>query len=215
MNRQNGKNRLFSFRYLLHDFVKVTATVPGVIWFRPKWIYETDAAKKRIRGGAVIISNHDGFYDPVYLMFAVWYRRQHFVCMKEFFDSKFGWLFKAFLCIPVDRNNFGIGSLRAIVDEAKRGGVVTIFPEGHINNEESGGLSSFKSGMVLMALQAKVPVVPVYVAKRKRFYSRLKCVIGEPIDIIKEYGERPTFTQIEAIASKLQSKEESLKNHIK
>ena len=31
--------------------------------------------------------NHDGFFDPIYLMFAIWYRRHRFICRKEFFDS--------------------------------------------------------------------------------------------------------------------------------
>ena len=211
-DRERGK--LFSFRYLIHDFIKITASIPGMIWFRPKWYYESDAARKRIRGGAMIISNHYGKYDPVYLMFAVWYRRHHFICGREFFDGKWRFLFKSFLCIPVDRQNFSINSLREISEELLRGSLVTIFPEGHINTSES-GMASFKTGMVLMALQGKAPIIPVYVQPRKHFYSRLRVAIGEPIDITAKYGTRPKLSEIQMIADDVRTKEEQLRQLIK
>ncbi|MBO7375689.1 MAG: 1-acyl-sn-glycerol-3-phosphate acyltransferase [Clostridia bacterium] len=211
---EKRKNRLFSFRYLIYDLIKITAGIPGLIWFRPKRYYESEEAKKRIRGGALVISNHYGFFDPLYLMFAVWYRRHHFVCGREFFDGKWRYLFKAFLCIPVDRENFSMDSLRRITDELRAGSLVTIFPEGHISREP-GGMSSFKTGMVLMALRGKAPVIPIYVQPRPRFYSCLRFAIGNPIDIVSLYGERPTLSQIEEIARNLRDKEEELKTLIK
>lgn len=206
---KKGKSPLFSIKYLVYDFVKLTAAIPGIILFRPKWIYESDLAKKRIRGGAVVISNHEGFFDPMYCMIAVWYRRHRFVCRKEFFETKWKWLFKRFLCIPVDRDNFGINSLREIVSALKDGYLVSMFPEGHIS--AGGEMAKFKSGMVLMALQGRAPIVPLYVEKRKHFWNRLRFVIGEAVDVISLYGERPTFPQIEEAAALLKEKEEKLK----
>lgn len=208
---KRNKNRLFSFKYFVHDFVKVTAAVPGLIWFRPKWVFESDRAKEAVRGGALAVSNHYGFFDPMYLMFAIWYRRHHFVCGKEFFEGKARHIFKAFLCIPIDRANFGIGSLREITAELKRGSLVTMFPEGHINGGGS-EMASFKSGMVLMALQGKVPIIPIYIKPKRRFYSRVRFAIGERIDVASIYGPRPTFSQIEEIAEQIKEKEEHLKS---
>lgn len=208
--KRTNRAKLFSPRYLVYDFVKATASLPGLIWMRPRWIYETEAAKKRIRGGALLIANHYGFFDPVYLMFAVWYRRHHFICGQEFFESKFRWLFKQFLCIPVDRKNFNFGSLREITDELKSGSLVSIFPEGHIH-DDGGNLGAFKSGPVLIALQGKVPIVPVYVRPKAHFWNRVTFVIGEPIDLVKRYGKRPPMSEIDAIAEELHRKEESLK----
>ena len=203
------RNKLFSLKYLVYDFVKVTAALPGLIWLRPCWQYENKAARKRIRGGAVLIANHVGFFDPIYIMLAVWYRRHHFVCGKEFFESKSRWWFEHFLCIPVDRGNFSMDSLRQITDELKAGSLVPIFPEGHIN-DGSGRIAAFKSGMVLMALQGKAPVVPVYIRPKAHWYNRVKMVIGEPVDIIARYGRRPSMQQIDEIAAELQRKEEEL-----
>ena len=210
MNEEHPKkNKLFSLKYLVYDFVKVTAALPGLIWLRPSWKYENKEAKKRIRGGAVVIANHIGYFDPIYIMMTIWYRRHHFVCGKEFFESGARWWFKQFLCIPVDRQNFSLGSLREISDELKAGSLVPIFPEGHIN-DGSGEIAAFKSGMVLMALQGKAPIVPVYIKPKAHWYSRVKMVIGKPVDIIARYGARPTMRQIDEISAELQQKEKEL-----
>ena len=93
----------------------------------------------------------------------------------------------------------------------KGGYLVSMFPEGHVNGERTGDLEDFKPGLVLMALQAKAPVVPVYIKPRKHFYERARFVIGEPVDVTALYGERPTFAQIEEIARAVRDKEEQLK----
>ena len=209
-NDKPRRAKLFSLRYFIYDFIKVTGAIPGLLWLRPKWIYENRAAKKRLRNGCVVIANHYGFFDPVYLMFAIWYRRHHFICGREFFETKYRRWFQAFLCIPIDRENFSMDSLRLIADELRSGSLVSLFPEGHIN-DGSGQLSAFKSGMVLMALQGKAPIVPVYFKPKAHFYNRLRIAIGEPLDIISRYGSRPSLSQIEQIVSDLQTKEETLK----
>lgn len=205
-----SKAKLFSPRYLVYDFVKVTAALPGLVWLRPKWIYESEKAKRRIRGGALVVSNHYGFSDPVEVMFAIWYRRHHFICGKEFFETRARWWFKSFLCIPIDRANVSFSSIRTITDELAAGSLVTIFPEGHISGE-SGDMEAFKPGMVLMALKGGAPIVPVYVKPRKRFFERARLVIGEPVDLAEICGPRPTMAEIESVARLVREREEKLK----
>lgn len=210
--KKTNKTKLFSFRYLFYDFVKLTSAIPGLIWFRPKWRFLNEKARGFIRGGAIAISNHDGFFDPIYLMFAIWYRRHRFICRKEFFDSWAKLFFKGFLCIPIDKSSFGMNSFREITDSLKAGYLVSMFPEGQINSGD--GIAAFKSGVVLMALQGKVPIIPVYIRGKKHFWNRVIFVIGEAIDIQALYGDRPTFSQIESIAQLLHEREEKLKEYI-
>ena len=204
------KAKLLSFRYLLIDFIRVTGAIPSLIWFRTRIIYENEKAKKRIRGGALLISNHIGFFDPIYLMLGVWYRRHRFVCNRMFIDSKAGWFLKAVRCIPIDVDNFTLASLNEISSSMADGELVSMFPEGHIN-DGSNEMRQFKSGMVLMAMRAKVPIVPVYVKRHEHFYERLTMMIGEPVDIQQLYGERLTMSQIEEVSSMLYDKENRMK----
>ena len=63
--------------YFLYDFGKITAVIPCLLWYRMKRLYASPEAKKKIKGGAILISNHSGNVDPIAIMTAVWYRR-HF-----------------------------------------------------------------------------------------------------------------------------------------
>lgn len=200
--------KLFSLSYLFYDITKLIAALPGLLAFRPKYIYQNKAARKRIRGGAILIGNHTGFFDPVYMQFGVWYRRHHFLCAKEFFESKARFFFKNFMCIPIDRDNFGMDTFREITDHLKQGELVSMFPEGRIEKE----LNSFKSGMVLMALQSGTPIVPIYIKPRKTIWHRLVMAIGEPVDVVEVCGgSRPSFSKIESVAELLLNVEVQLK----
>ena len=209
MTNKNGKAKLFSPRCFIMDFIRFSGALPGIIWLRPKIRYASKAARKRIRGGALIISNHSSFVDPGYAMFAVWYRRQYFVCHKAFMDTKAGPFFHAAGClIPIDADNFNIGSFRVITDSLKEGKAVVLFPEGHVGSGEK--MTEFKSGMVLISMQSKRPIVPIYLKPRAHWYSRLKVVIGEPVDITKMYSGMPAFSKIEEITKLLREREEEL-----
>ena len=215
--KKNAKKApLFSWKYLVYDFVKVTGALPGIVWFRTKVIWEGTEAPKALRGGALLISNHLGFFDPIYLMFGVWFRRHHFICSKELAQSKVGPLLRRVLCIPIDRENFNTDSFREITAHLSAGELVTMFPEGHINTaEEKTQVASFKSGMILLALRAGTPIVPVFIRPKTKWWQRLVMVIGEPIDIRTRYGERPTFAQIDEAARDLQKKENELYSYIR
>ena len=195
--------------YLFYDFVKLTAALPGLLWFRPRLLYAGEKAKARIRGGALVVANHLGFFDPVYLHFAIWYRRIHFVCLQQFFDSSWGWFFRKVHCVAIDKQNVGLDSVREVIRLLKAGKLVSMFPEGQVN--DSGELGSFKSGMVLMALRGACPIIPVYIEARRHWYERLTMVIGEPVDVQTLCGEKKGVAGMEAAAEQLKLREEELK----
>ena len=199
------KAKLFSPRCFVMDFIRVSGALPGLLWLRPKIRYTSKKAKKRLRGGALLISNHVSFVDPGYTMYVIWYRRQYFVCHQAFMETKAGPFFHAAGClIPIDADNFNIGSFRTITDSLKEGKLVTLFPEGHVN---SGEMLEFKSGMVLISMQSKCPIVPIYLKPRKHWWSRLKAVVDEPVDITEMYGGMPAFSKIKEVTALLQERE--------
>lgn len=208
------KAKLFSLRCLLMDFVRLTGALPGLVWLRPKRRYTSKQAKKRIRGAALVIANHTGFLDPAFTMLALWYRRQYFVCHQAIIESKAGPLLRAAGClIPIDADNFGVGSLRAVTGCLNEGKVVVIFPEGHING---GQMLQFRSGVVLMAMQGHCPVVPLYIKPRRHWYSRLEVTVDEPVDVAALCEGKPAFTKMKEITQLLQDREaylEQLANH--
>ncbi|MBO7399438.1 MAG: 1-acyl-sn-glycerol-3-phosphate acyltransferase [Clostridia bacterium] len=122
----------------IYDFVHFTAC-PALLWYWPKKYYENENAKKKVRGGALMISNHNSMADPMYLMLCIWYRRHHYVCAKELYSTPFRrWMFTQFLTIPIDRENFGMSSFKEITGHLKKGDLCVIFPEGHVVRGKEG-----------------------------------------------------------------------------
>lgn len=201
------------FKYVLHDIVWGVGSFFGYIWFRPKNRYISETAKRKIKGGALLVSNHTGFFDPVYLMMSLNYRRHHFVATKEFFNNKFKkFLFeKVFLCIMIDRENVGMETIRAITKSLKNGELVSMFPEGKIS--ENASLSTFKSGAVFMALKSGCPIIPVYIRKRKNIFRRQVTVFGEPIYVSLKNTDLPAMEYVEKTTETLRKKELELENY--
>jgi len=204
------KKKIFSIKYLAYDFIKLTAGIPGLIYHRPKIMYESKAARKKQWGGAIAIANHLGFFDPIYVQYALWYRRHRFICLKKFFESKAGRLFKLFMCIPIDKENFNITSFHTVIDCLEADWLVSMFPEGRVN-DGSGEMAVFKSGVIVMALKSKKPIIPIYVQGKKHWYDRIKIMIGEPISL---ENQRMSFSLVDKTAADLKDKEEYLKKLI-
>ncbi len=203
------KAKLFSLRCLLMDLIRITGALPGLVWLRPKIRYTAKQAKKRLRGGVLVIANHTSFIDPACMMYVLWYRRLYFVCHQAFVETKAGPFFRAAGClIPINADNFSVGSFRSITESLKDGKAVTLFPEGHVNKGDE--MLEFKSGMVLISKQSKRPIVPVYLKPRRHWYSRLKAVVGEPVDITALSEGRPAFSKIQEVTALLKKREEEL-----
>lgn len=208
MKKQNNDG---FFSNLFFDLIRIVISPPGFLFFRVKVLYENKAARKKIRGGAILASNHLSYVDPVYLMYAFWYRRIHFVTLKELFNTKAKkFWFTKFKCIPIDRENFNMSSFKEIVRNLKANHMVGIFPEGRILTDKNISVQDFKSGMVLMALQSGKPIVQACIRKKKHWWDRIVIAVSEPVDVMKLCGLNANLNDIDSITKKLHDKEEEL-----
>lgn len=207
------KRRWRPFRYLFYDFVKVTGAITALLYVRPKCLYESAAAKKKLRGKGVIIANHLGVLDPIILHCVFYYRRLSFLTLDDIFKTRLGKFFFSHVnCIPVDRGNFSMQTFKASLDVLERNKPLCIYPEGHINQyEDKTNVAPFKSGAVLIAVRGKAPIIPVYVAPRKKWYHRTVCVIGEPIDVAAMVEKSFDMNTVDEINDELHEKEMKLR----
>ena len=199
--------------YVLHDIIWAIASFFGYFWFRPKKVYVNEKAKQKVKCGALLISNHLGFFDPIYVMMSVNYRRHHFIATTELFSNPIKrFLFEqVFLCIEINRKNVGGATLKEIFDTINRGQLVSIFPEGEINRGGTDDVAGFKSGVALIALKCNCPIVPIYIHKRKTIFNRLVTVIGEPIVVSDKERSGSVMDQINELTERLQKTEEELR----
>ena len=212
MGRKNPyQAKLINFKHILFDIARWSGW-PLLLWFRMKKIYVNKKQKKHIKGGALVVSNHILYSDPMVLHCTFWYRRLHFVVMKELFEKPFPrFIYSHCGCIPVDREKPSLSSLREIVLRLEGGNLVAIFPEGHVSLKNDNPMATFKSGAVLMAFQANVPIIPTYREIRSNIFKRQKIIIGEPINIKELYGDKIGMKEIEEATKLLFEKEQELK----
>jgi len=142
-------------------------------------------------------------------MYGFWYRRLRFVALRILFNTRAkNFWFRHFLCIPIDRENLSMETFREIVGHLKDDHVVAMFPEGKINVEKK-VIQSFKSGMILMAMQSKKPIYPGYIQKKKGIRHRLLVVVGEAIRMPEGMMD---LKEIENTTQELYNKEVLLQN---
>ncbi|NIJ12780.1 1-acyl-sn-glycerol-3-phosphate acyltransferase [Saccharomonospora amisosensis] len=153
-------------------------------------------------GGAILASNHlavaDSFFMPLYVK-----RRVTFPAKQEYFTEKGlkgrlkKWFFTGVGQFPIDRS--GGSAAQAAIDTAIRllreGRLLGIYPEG--TRSPDGRLYKGKTGVARIALEARVPVVPVVMIGTERVNPigsklwrprKLEIRFGEPLDFSRYDG---------------------------
>ena len=109
--------------------------------------------------GAVIVCNHIGWADSLWMAYAVYPRLLHHMSKQELFGSKLTkWVLDLSGSAPIDRVRPSPSSIKNSVDLLRRGEIILIFPSGTRSQENAG----FKRGAATIALHAQVPIVPAF-----------------------------------------------------
>ena len=129
----------------------------------------------------LVCANHSNFVDPVLVALAFGKECPiHFMAKIELFKRK--WMAKLLGQVGafgVDREGADISAIRTVMKYIRAGEKVGIFPEG--TRVSTDGAVQAKVGAARMAAKLKVPIVPVFVSRRKIIFRKVKIVIGEPI----------------------------------
>jgi 1-acyl-sn-glycerol-3-phosphate acyltransferase len=125
--------------------------------------------------GAVIVCNHVGWADSLWLGYAMYPRPLRFLSKQELFDTPMSkWLFEHSGCIAIDRGEPSPSSIKTVVDVLRGGEVILIFPSGTRQRENA----VFKRGAATIALHAQVPLVPAFYRGPQRM--RMAHLIDRP-----------------------------------
>lgn len=216
MKKTNKFLQIFDIKMFIYDLLKFIAVPSVLIYNRLKRVYVDKSIKKDLRKKAYIVTcNHTSYMDVLVISNTFWTRRIRYVATKELFESKVrNFCFKLFKCIPIDKDNVSMKTFKEIKKTIDNGHLIGVFPEGTIERE--GEITQFKSGVVLMAIMAKAPIVPMYMEKRTKWYKRQRVVVGEMVNVF-DYIKSPipTMEEINSVAKMLFEKEQELKNKLK
>lgn len=195
-------------RHFVRIFIKITGWISLLIFFKPKVYYEDKKVqKRRIKKGALIISNHKKPLDFMFIFYLFITRSIHCIVAETIYESnKFvTWILDMLGSIKTNRFTKDMTFLSKAINILNRGGVVEIFPEGRlpINDE----LLPFNPSYIYIALHGNAPILPIYHTGDYGFFKRQKAIIGKPIDVrsfIKE--TEPTKIEIENLNQYFQNK---------
>lgn len=184
-----------------YRFLKKVAIGPAIeVTFHP-WIEGLENLPES--GAAILASNHLSFSDSIFLPIAV-PRKITFLAKAEYFNAPGlrGKVTAAFFRgagqVPVDRTggNAGTAAIATGVRLLKEGHLLGIYPEG--TRSPDARLYRGKTGVARMALEARVPVVPVAMINtekvqpigrsRPNFNVDVGIRIGKPLDFSRYYG---------------------------
>ena len=153
-------------------------------------------------GAAILASNHLSFSDSIFLPLQS-RRPVVFLAKSEYFTGKgvkgalTRWFFKSTGQLPIDRSGgkASEASLNTGLSVLGQGLVLGIYPEG--TRSPDGKLYRGRTGIARMALESKVPVIPVAmidtekvqpIGKRLPRIRRVGIVVGQPLDFSRFDG---------------------------
>jgi 1-acyl-sn-glycerol-3-phosphate acyltransferase len=156
-----------------------------------------------IEGPAILASNHLSFSDSFFLPLVIPGRKVTFLAKSEYFTGRglkgrlIASFFRTVGQVPIDRSGGSAseGAIRTGQKILAAGELLGIYPEG--TRSPDGRLYRGRTGAARMALEAKVPVIPVAMINTDRIQppgrvipkiGRVGIRIGEPLDFSRYAG---------------------------
>jgi 1-acyl-sn-glycerol-3-phosphate acyltransferase len=153
--------------------------------------------------GGVVICNHRSSVDPFFIQTIV-NRPMRWMVAREYVQHRaLGLFLRTCNVIPVGRGGIDTAATKAAISFAAEGGWVGMLPEGRINTTDEFMLP-VRPGAILVALRARVPVLPCYIEGSPyngtitgplRMRARVRVVFGEPFDLAPYFDrvDEPTL----------------------
>jgi len=141
-------------------------------------------------GAALVCANHSSNTDPFLIAFAFGINRHmHIISKAELFRIPvISFFMRRLGMIRVDRGILDMMTVKTSLGYLKSREKVVIFPEG--TRVASDDAVAAKIGAIKLAERAGVPIIPVYTPRKKRLFSRIEVVIGQPYFVTKTQEKR-------------------------
>ncbi len=170
-----------------------------VLWF---WWDIKVVGKENIPedGAAILVGNHQSNVDPVLIAIQT-HREVHFLGKVELEKTKIGkWFFDHLHVIPVNRTSVSPATMKRSLQVLKSGELLGIFPEG-TRVKDKANKPEVMSGYITFAIREKVPIIPVHIeGPGMGFRSKVYATIGQPIELIENYGKRVKGPELQKLA---------------
>ena len=142
--------------------------------------------KLKEKENLILISNHTSFNDPLLMYNLYWRRRINMIIADVVYEGHKlrGKLLNGIGGIKINRDKPSLEALKRCNDILEAGGVLSIFPEGHISRNEV--IDKFEEGAAYFSIKNNTKILPFYIKKKKHLIGRHKIYLGEYIYPPKE-----------------------------
>ena len=160
-------------------------------------------------GAAMVCANHSSIIDPFLIALAFGIEHQmHIIAKIELFRIPVvSQILNKLGMISVDRGVLDAASVKTTLSYLKNGEKVVIFPEGTRTSEDDA--ISAKAGAVKTVERTGVPLVPLFIPRKKALFGGISVVIGMPYYIEKQTQKR-TLDEYTRLSETLMEKIKSL-----
>ena len=136
----------------------------------------------------IIMANHRSFADPMALAIKVKRYEIRFIGKRELAHGRLkSWLFSGLHMILVSRHATDMAAMRQCMQTLKDGHILGIFPEGTRHQPEM--MQEVESGTAIIALRARVPLLPVYIDGKIRPFHITHIYYGKPMELDDLYAQ--------------------------
>lgn len=136
----------------------------------------------------IIMANHRSFADPMALAIKVKRYEIRFIGKRELAHGRLkSWLFSGLHMILVSRHATDMAAMRLCMQTLKEGHILGIFPEGTRHQPEM--MQEVESGTAIIALRARVPLLPVYIDGKIRPFHITHIYYGKPMELDDLYAQ--------------------------
>ena len=122
---------------LLLWFVKITAFPVQYFYFKKRVYYESNLSPRKIKGAALIVSNHTSIFDYALIMYTFFTRSIRTLVAKEIFEKN--WFMNIFMkglgAIKVERQSYDFSFMPKMIKCLNKKQVGLVFPEARLPRE--------------------------------------------------------------------------------
>jgi 1-acyl-sn-glycerol-3-phosphate acyltransferase len=189
----------------MRKFLLILTRIVFSVLFRVKVI---DRHKVPQEGPALLCASHNTMLDMFFLGFRL-KRWIYWMAKEELFRNPLAaYILKKLGAFPVRRGTADISSIKNAYKLLEENKIVGIFPQG-TRIKSSKRTYPVKSGAVMIAANAGVPIIPATVCGTYRIFSKIRVIFGDPY-YIENKGDKLSKEELSKISKDIMSKVYSL-----
>ena len=161
--------------------------------FRVKY-YNLENLKKYDK--FLICPNHSTIFDPFFIYVIV--DNLFIMAKSEIFRNKlFSKILRHYNVFPVNRKKVDVNSLLKSISIFKESNncKLLIFPEGGVIKNKDDIGNKYHNGPVFISSKLNIPIVPVFITRRPRFFSKVEIVFGTPYFVDNNLKDKTELKQ--------------------